>query len=380
MRIALVAGEASGDMLAAHLIRALKRAYPDARFCGIGGPKMEAEGFDAWWPSEMLAVNGYVDVLRRFRELWNIRADLLKRLKDDPPDLFIGVDAPDFNLEVERRLRRAGIKTVHYVSPSIWAWRGKRVHKIKRAADLVLCLFPFEPAIYERNGVRAAFVGHPMADEIPLQPDRVAARAELQLTGEGPVVALLPGSRVGEVTHLAGLFVETAQRLSQRYPSIRFLVPLVTRRTRELFEEALYAANGTELPLKIMFGHADLAMMAADVVLVASGTATLETALHKRSMVITYRMGKWSYRIISRMAYLPYVGLPNILAGEFVVPEFLQDAATVPALSDAIAKLLDDRTAREAQEARFMQMHLTLRQDHATRAAEAIAGLLGRKE
>lgn len=380
MRIALVAGEASGDMLAAHLIRALKRAYPDARFCGIGGPKMEAEGFDAWWPSEMLAVNGYVDVLRRFRELWNIRADLLKRLKGDPPDLFIGVDAPDFNLEVERRLRRAGIKTVHYVSPSIWAWRGKRVHKIKRAADLVLCLFPFEPAIYERNGVRAAFVGHPMADEIPLQPDRVAARAELQLTGEGPVVALLPGSRVGEVTHLAGLFVETAQRLSQRYPSIRFLVPLVTRRTRELFEEALYAANGTELPLKIMFGHADLAMTAADVVLVASGTATLETALHKRPMVITYRMGKWSYRIISRMAYLPYVGLPNILAGEFVVPEFLQDAATVPALSDAIAKLLDDRTAREAQEARFMQMHLTLRQDHATRAAEAIAGLLGRKE
>lgn len=378
MRIALVAGEASGDMLAAHLIRAFKKAYPDARFVGIGGPKMEAEGFDAWWPSELLAVNGYVDVLRRFRELWNTRAELLKRLKSDPPDLFIGVDAPDFNLEVERRLRRSGIKTVHYVSPSIWAWRGKRVHKIKRAADMVLCLFPFEPAIYERHGVRAAFVGHPMADQIPLQPDREAARADLQLTGDGPVVALLPGSRVGEVTHLANVFVETAQRLCQRYPSIRFLVPLVTRRTRELFEEALYAANATELPLKIMFGHADLAMTAADAVLVASGTATLETALHKRPMVITYRMGKWSYRIISRMAYLPYVGLPNILAGEFVVPEYLQDNATAPALSDAIAKLLDDRTAREAQEARFMQMHLALRQDHATRAAEALTGLLGR--
>lgn len=378
MRIALVAGEASGDMLAAHLIRALKQRYPAASFFGIGGPKMEAEGFDAWWPSETLAVNGYVDVLRRFGELWSTRASLLKRLKDDPPDLFIGVDAPDFNLEVERRLRRSGIKTAHYVSPSIWAWRGKRVHKIKRAADLVLCLFPFEPAIYERVGARAVFVGHPMADQIPLQPDREAAREELQLPPTGPIVAMLPGSRVGEVTHLARLFVDTAHQLNERYPGIRFLVPLVTRKTRELFEQALYAANATELPIKIMFGHADLAMTAADVVLAASGTATLETALHKRPMVISYRMGKWSYRIISRMAYLPYVGLPNILAGEFVVPEFLQDQATVPALSEAVGKLLDDRSAREAQESRFMQMHLSLRQDHAKRAAEAIADLLER--
>lgn len=281
MRIAMVAGEASGDMLAAHLIRALKQHLPDAQFFGIGGPKMDAEGFRSWWPAETLAVNGYVDALRRYGELSSIRRQVLSRLKADPPDVFIGVDAPDFNLWLERKLKGRGVPTVHYISPSIWAWRGKRVHTIKRSSDLVLCLFPFEPALYEKHGVAAAFVGHPLADQFPLLPDREAAREELQIDGDGPVVALMPGSRNGEVSRLADCFIDAAQRLQQRYPDIRFLIPLVTRDTRALVETVLYAREGAPLPVTLMFGHADMAMTAADVVLVASGTATLEAALLK---------------------------------------------------------------------------------------------------
>ncbi|MEC5386502.1 lipid-A-disaccharide synthase [Uliginosibacterium sp. H3] len=381
MRIAMVAGEASGDLLASHLMRALKVHLPDAQFVGIGGPKMEAEGFEAWWPAETLAVNGYVDALKRYRELSGIRKSLLNRLKEDKRqgniDLFIGVDAPDFNLWLEEKVRGAGVPTVHYVSPSIWAWRGRRVFKVKRAADCVLCLFPFEPALYEKHGVNAHFVGHPLADEFPLDPDRDAARELLNIPLAAKVVAMLPGSRNGEVARMADSFVGTAKRLHEADPDLRFVVPLVTRETRNLFEQAIHRAEAHELPLRILFGHSQDAMTAADVVLVASGTATLEAALLKRPMVIAYRLANLSYRIMKRLAYLPYVGLPNILAGEFLVPEFIQDAVTPEALADGLEKWLLDREACERLIERFTAMHLELRQNHAQRAARAILPLLG---
>lgn len=378
MRIAMVAGEASGDLLASHLMRALRTHLPDARFCGIGGPKMEAEGFDVWWPAETLAVNGYVDALRRYRELSGIRKSVLRRLRDEPPDLFIGVDAPDFNLWLEEKLRNARVPTVHYVSPSIWAWRGKRVFKVKRAADCVLCLFPFEPELYARHDVPAHFVGHPLADEFPLETDREAAREMLSIPNGPKVVAMLPGSRNGEVSRLADDFVATARVLHERDASLRFIVPLVTRATRELFEAAIRRAEAQELPIRILFGHSREAMAAADVVLVASGTATLEAALLKRPMVIAYRLAGLSYQIMKRLAYLPYAGLPNILAREFIVPEFIQDAVTPVALADALEKWLLDRDASEAVAARFDVLHRSLRQGHAERAAQAILPLLGR--
>jgi len=377
MRIAMVAGEASGDLLASHLMRALKAHLPDAQFVGIGGPKMEAEGFEAWWPAETLAVNGYVDALKRYRELSGIRKSLLKRLKQDKPDLFIGVDAPDFNLWLEEKVRSTGVPTVHYVSPSIWAWRGRRVFKVKRAADCVLCLFPFEPALYEKHGMTAHYVGHPLADEFPLEPDRDAARELLNIPLSAKVVAMLPGSRNGEVARMADSFVGTARRLHETDPDLRFIVPLVTRETRNLFEQAIHRAEAQELPIRILFGHSQDAMTAADAVLVASGTATLEAALLKRPMVIAYRLADLSYRIMKRLAYLPYVGLPNILAGEFLVPEFIQDAVTPEALAGGLEKWLLDREACERLTERFTSMHLELRQNHAQRAARAILPLLG---
>ncbi|MDB5887476.1 MAG: lipid-A-disaccharide synthase [Rhodocyclales bacterium] len=383
MRIAMVAGEASGDLLASHLMRALKMHIPDAQFVGIGGPKMEAEGFESWWPAETLAVNGYVDALKRYRELSGIRKSLLKRLKagnsEDKPDLFIGVDAPDFNLWLEEKLRKTGVPTVHYVSPSIWAWRGGRVLKVKRAADCVLCLFPFEPALYEKHGVTAHFVGHPLADEFPLHADRDGARELLNIPLGAKVVAMLPGSRNGEVARMADAFVGTAKRLYEADPDLQFIVPLVTRETHTLFEQAIYRAEAHELPIRILFGHSQHAMTAADVVLVASGTATLEAVLLKRPMVIAYRLANLSYRIMKRLAYLPYVGLPNILAGEFLVPEFIQDAVTPEALAPALEKWLLDRDARDALAERFNTLHLALRQNHAERAAQAILPLLGRR-
>jgi lipid-A-disaccharide synthase len=377
MRIAMVAGEASGDLLASHLMRALKAHLPDAQFVGIGGPKMEAEGFEAWWPAETLAVNGYVDALKRYRELSGIRKNVLKRLKQDKPDLFIGVDAPDFNLWLEEKVRSTGVPTVHYVSPSIWAWRGGRVFKIKRAADCVLCLFPFEPALYEKHGMAAYYVGHPLADEFPLEPDRDAARELLNIPLSAKVVAMLPGSRNGEVTRMADSFVGTARRLHETHPELRFIVPLVTRETRNLFEQAIHRADAQELPIRILFGHSQDAMTAADAVLVASGTATLEAALLKRPMVIAYRIADLSYRIMKRLAYLPYVGLPNILAGEFLVPEFIQEAVSPEALAGGLEKWLLDNEACDRLAERFTTMHLELRQNHAQRAASAILPLLG---
>jgi lipid-A-disaccharide synthase len=379
MRIAMVAGEASGDLLAAHLIRALRVRFPSASFVGIGGPKMQAEGFEAWWPCETLAVMGYVDAIKRLPELLRVRRGLLRRLKQDPPDIFIGVDAPDFNLGVETRLRRAGVHTMHYVSPSIWAWRGNRVHKIGRAAEHVMCLFPFEPEIYAKHGIAASFVGHPLADEFPLKGQRAAARGTLQLDDDAQVVAVLPGSREGEVGRLASTYVDTIKLLAERYPQVLFLVPLITRKTREMFELALYQANAQHLPVRLLFGHAHEAMAAANVVLVASGTATLEAALLKCPMVIAYKVGKLTYRLAKYLTYLPWVGLPNILAREFVVPELIQHDATPEKLAAALGQWLDDKAACEQLALRFEQMHLTLRQNNAEKAAAVVSAVLGRR-
>ncbi|MCB1945218.1 MAG: lipid-A-disaccharide synthase [Thauera sp.] len=372
VRIAMVAGETSGDLLASHLIRALRRHLPDAEFFGIGGPKMQAEGFEVRWPCELLAVHGYVDALKRYRELSGIRRDLLGQIRAERPDAFIGVDAPDFNLWLEGKVRDAGIPAIHFVGPSIWAWRGGRIKRIARSVSHMLCLFPFEPELYERAGVPVSYVGHPLADEFPLEPDRAEARERLGIAAERRVVAMLPGSRQSEVRNLADIFIGTAKILHERDPERLFLVPLATRETRQLFEEALHRQDAGELPIRMLFGHAVEAMTAADVVLVASGTASLEAALLKRPMVITYRIGKWQYRLMKRMAYLPWVGLPNILCGETVVPELLQDEADPEHLAAAIDDWFADDARRAAVEARFTALHHTLRQDTARRAAEAI--------
>lgn len=372
IRIAMVAGEASGDLLASHLIRAVRQHLPDVEFYGIGGPKMQAEGFDARWPSELLAVHGYVDALKRYRELSAIRNKLLAEIRRSRPAAFIGVDAPDFNLWLEGRVKAAGMPSIHFVSPSIWAWRGGRIKGIARSVSRMLCLFPFEMPLYDRAGVPATYVGHPLADVFPLKPDRAAARERLNLPPTGKVIALLPGSRQSEVRNLADTFIGTAALLAQRHPDAIFLVPLATRETRSLFEEALYRNKATELPIRMLFGHAVDAMTAADVVLVASGTASLEAALLKRPMVISYRIGKWQYRLMKRMAYLPWVGLPNILCNESLVPELLQDDAIPEKLADALDRWLLDPAGCRALEDRFTELHLSLRQNTAEKAAAAI--------
>lgn len=368
----MVAGEASGDLLASHLIRAIRRHLPQAEFYGIGGPKMQAEGFKALWSSERLAVHGYVDALKRYRELSTIRKKLLAEIRRERPAAFIGVDAPDFNLWLEGRVKQAGIAAIHFVSPSIWAWRGGRIKMIARSVSRMLCLFPFEMPIYDKAGVPATFVGHPLADVFPLNPDRAAARERLNVPGTGPVIALLPGSRQSEVRNLADTFIGAASLLAQRHPDALFLVPLATRETRDLFEEALRRNDAMDHPVRMLFGHAVDAMTAADVVLVASGTASLEAALLKRPMVISYRMGKWQYRLMKRMAYLPWVGLPNILCGESLVDELLQDEATPIKLADALERWLLDPAACAALAERFTALHLTLRQNTADKAADAI--------
>jgi len=374
----MVAGEASGDQLGAYLIQALKQALPDVRFYGIGGPKMIAEGFDALYPAERLAVRGYVEVLRHYWGIARIRRELRRRLLDDRPQAFVGIDAPDFNLGLERRLKARGIPTVHYVSPSIWAWRGGRIRKIGRAVSHMLVLFPFEPGLYQARGIPVTYVGHPLADAFPLEVDVAAARERVAVPPEQPIFAMLPGSRQSEVEYMAETFVETARLLHQRFPQAQFLVPFATRETRALFETALYKLKAEELPIKLLFGHAHDAMAAANGVLVASGTATLEAALLKKPMVIAYRMSKWSYRLMRRMGYLPYVGLPNILAGRFVVPEFIQDDATPENLAQALGNLVTDRRVCERLVEVFNEIHLTLRQDTARKAAGAMLPFLTR--
>jgi lipid-A-disaccharide synthase len=311
--IAIVAGEASGDLLGSHLMTALKEARPDIKFVGIGGPKMKAAGMEVLFPMEKLAVNGYIEVLRHYREIAGIRKKLRNYLLGHRPDLFIGIDAPDFNLGLELALKEHGIATIHYVSPSIWAWRGERIHKIKRAVSHMLALFPHEPKLYQQAGVPVDYVGHPLADMLPEQPKRTEMRESMRIPPQATVFALLPGSRQSEVKNLARIYIETAKLILRQVPDARFLVPLVSRETRTIFEQAIYDCDAHELPITMLFGHAQDAMIAADGVLVASGTATLEAALLKRPMVITYRMNALTWWLMKPKGYQPYYGLPNIL-------------------------------------------------------------------
>ena len=372
-RVAIVAGEASGDLLGAALIRALKQRWPDIEFYGIAGPRMLAEGARTLYPMEKLAVRGYVEVLRSLREILGIRAGLRRHLLNDRPDLFIGIDAPDFNFGLERTLKAAGIPTVHYVSPSIWAWRSERIHAIAKAVDRMLVMFPFEEPIYEKAGIPVTFVGHPLADEMPLEPDRHEARAQLRLGSSAVPVALLPGSRVSELELHADLIIETARELLAQRPELRFFVPLATRETRDYFERRIYALEAQELPITILFGHARLALHAAEVALVASGTAALEAALARCPMVITYKLNKLTYWMVKRKLLLPYVGLPNVLAGEFIVPELLQEQATPGNLAQALGNWLDSPGARERLRKRFARLHAELAKGHDERVAQALA-------
>jgi lipid-A-disaccharide synthase len=374
--IGMVAGEPSGDTLGAHLIKALCQHLPHARFTGIGGPKMQAAGFESLFPMEKLSVLGIVEVLRHFPELLGIRRRLAAHFLRERPRVFIGIDSPDFNLDLEVKLKSAGIPTVHYVGPTIWAWRRGRVEKIRRAVSKVLVLFPFEPPLYEQAAVPVAFVGHPLADLLAQFPSPEVVREQLRLPGSAKIVTLLPGSRVGELKRMADLFVATADKIAENVPEVLFLAPFVSRETRELFEQALYRTASRERNLQVLFGHAHEAMAAADVVLATSGTASLEAALLKRPLVITYKVAPVTAFIHRRQSYLRWVGMPNILAGEFIVPEFLQEEATAENLAQAVTNLLFDATVRQRLEGRFAGMLAELRQDTATKAAQEILPLL----
>lgn len=372
-RVALVAGETSGDLLAGLLLKGLKGRWPDLSAVGIGGSAMAKQGFEAWWSSDKLAVRGYVEVLRHYREIAGIRTQLRERLLQERPDAFIGVDAPDFNLDLESSLRSAGVKTVHFICPSIWAWRPERVEKIRRSADHVLCIFPFEPELLARHGIAATYVGHPIASVIPLVPDRLAARRALGIEGEGPVVAILPGSRRSEVQYLARRFFDAAVLMRSRRPGLRFVVPAVPA-LREAIEA--HARDAGLQDVLIVQGRSHEVLAACDVTLIASGTATLEAALFKRPMVIAYNMHWLSWIIMRRKQLQPWVGLPNILSSDFVVPELLQDAATPAALAEATLAWLDSPQRVAALEERFTQLHHLLQRDTARLATDAIEKVL----
>ena len=355
MRLAMVAGEASGDLLAGLLMKGLKSRWPALSAGGIGGPQMAAQGFDAWWPSDKLAVRGYVEVLRHYRKLVGIRRALTQRLLDERPDAFIGVDAPDFNLELEAKLKAAGTKAIHFVCPSIWAWRGERVKKMVRSVDHVLCLFPFEPALLAEHGIAATYVGHPLADAIPLEAPHVAARQALALDAGEPVVALLPGSRRSEIEYIAPIFLQAAALLHRQRPALRFLLP-VSPGLRALLEPMLPLHAGAT-PITLVDGRSHEVLAACDVALIASGTATLEAALFKRPMVIAYRMNALTWQMMRRMRYQAWVGLPNILCREFVVPERIQGDAKPATLARDVLEWLDDPARTGALHQRFTELH-----------------------
>ena len=378
-RFVLAAGEASGDLLGAGLIHALRERFPDALFAGIGGAQMIAAGLDAWHPAEKLSVMGYAEVLRHLPELLSIRRDLVRRTRAFAPDAFIGIDAPDFNLGVEARLKRVGIRTVHYVSPSVWAWRQKRAAKIGRSADRVLCLFPMEPPIYANHGVDARFVGHPLADAMPLAPDRAAARAALGLPADARVLALLPGSRLGEIARLASDFIGAAQRLVARMPDLHIVAPMANAACRDAFEHVVDATwrDGRAM-LSIIDNRAREAMIAANAILLASGTATLEAMLAKRPMVVAYRIAPLTYRIVKGLGMLKVerYALPNVLAGHDLAPEFMQDACTPDALADALEPLLRAHGEDASLQDEYRRLHLALRRNASESAADAIAQLV----
>lgn len=377
LRIAMVAGEASGDLLGAHLIDALRQHCPGAEFAGIGGPRMLARGFRTQVPQEKLAVRGYLEVLCSLPELLRIRGRLREALLAERPDVFIGIDAPDFNLGLEAALKKQGIPTVHYVSPSVWAWRPERMGRIGRSVSHMLCLFPMEPPLYRQAGVPVTFVGHPLASEIPMQPDKRTMRERLALPQSSPVFALLPGSRQSELDYMGPLYIETAKRLLAAHPDAQFLVPLATRATMDQFDRLLVKHKGWELPIRKLFGHAQMAMIASDVVLVTSGTATLEVALCKRPMVISYKLSALTYHLVKRKIRLPYVGLPNILCGRQVVPELLQHDATPERLAAEMLRIYEDKGYQAEVEATFTTLHASLQADSANLAAQAILGVVG---
>lgn len=374
--VAIVAGEASGDLLGGLLIEATQRAGLPIRFEGIAGAKMQGLGARSLFPMETLSVRGYVEALSSLRKILSIRRQLTRRLLQDKPQLFIGVDAPDFNLSLEAKLKRNGVPTVHFVSPSIWAWRRGRIRKIRKAVSHMLLVFPFEEALYAKAGIRATYVGHPLAHALPDQPDRKGARARLGLKPNGEYVLLMPGSRQSELKLMAETFIETARKIHAQRGHVQFLVPLISRETRHYFEEALYRLQAQDLPIRILFGHAHDAMQAVDAALIASGTATLEAALLKCPHVITYKVPWLTYQIMRRQAYLPYVGLPNILAGRAVVPELIQKQAQPEPLADAVVRLLEDRPTREAMQDVFEAIRRSLKRDTPRLIAEAIAPYL----
>jgi len=371
-QFAMVAGEASGDLLAGLLLDGLRRRWPQLQAGGIGGPQMARRGFDAWWPHEKLAVSGYVEVLRHYREIVGIRNKLRERLLGAPPRMFIGVDAPDFNLDLEAALKARGIKTVHFVCPSIWAWRAERAEKIRRSADHVLCVFPFEPEILKQHGIAATYVGHPLASVIPMEPDKAAARRALGLGDDEQVLAILPGSRASEIKHLAGRFLGAAKLLRKARPDIKLIVPALPAR-RTAIEEAARTAG---LDAKIVDGQSHTVLAACDLALVASGTATLEAALFKRPMVISYAVNWLSYRIMKPKQLQPWLGLPNILSGEFVVPELMQEDANPEALAAALLEWLEAPARMAAVQQKFKALHTVLQRDTAQLATDAIQKVL----
>ncbi len=370
----MVAGEASGDLLAGLLLQGMKARWPDLRSHGIGGPTMAAQGFDAWWPHDKLAVRGYVEVLRHYREIVGIRRALRHRLLAQPPAAFIGVDAPDFNLDLEVALKSKGIPTVQFVCPSIWAWRPERVEKIRRAVDHVLCIFPFEPELLAQHGIPATYVGHPLAKVIPLSADRAAARRALGLGVDDEVLAVLPGSRVSEIPYLADVFFQAAARVRRARPELKIIVPAAAGLQATV--EAAARKAGLSAGLTIVAGQSHTVLAACDLTLIASGTATLEAALFKRPMVIAYRMNGLTHAIMRRKQLQPWVGLPNILCGEFVVPELLQERANPESLAGALLEWLQAPARMAAVQERFQALHLQLRRDTATLATDAIQKII----
>ncbi|QEY24962.1 lipid-A-disaccharide synthase [Neisseria animalis] len=372
LTIAICVGEASGDLLGAHLIRAIKTRRPDAEFVGIGGERMKAEGFHSLYDQEKLAVRGFVEVVRRLPEILKIRKGIIRDLTALRPDVFVGIDAPDFNLGVAEKLKKAGIPTIHYVSPSVWAWRPERVNTIVHQVNRVLCLFPMEPQLYINAGGKAEFVGHPMAQTMPLEDDKTAARAKLGINPPSALFAILPGSQIREVDSMAPVFLQTALLLLKRYPDAQFILPTATEATRQRIGEILARPEFAKLPLTLVHKQADTVCTAADVVMVTSGTATLEVALCKRPMVISYKISALTYAYVKRKVNVQHVGLPNILLEKSAVPELLQHDAVPEKLAAAVADWYDHPEKIAAVQQDFRQLHLLLKKDTAALAAQAV--------
>jgi len=379
VRIAIVAGETSGDMLGAGLVKSLKERYPDAEFEGIGGPLMQAHGFNSFVPMERLSVMGLVEVLGRLFELLKVRRDLINHWIKNPPDVFIGIDAPDFNLTLEEKLRAAGITTAHYVSPSVWAWRQKRVLKVKRAVDLMLTLFPFEARFYEEHDVPVKFVGHHLADKIPFETPTAPAREQLGLDKDSKVVCLMPGSRGSEVQRLGELFLRTAELMRRKRPELQFIIPAASVERRNQIEAQL-ADYPVNLPVKVVLGQSHTCMTAADAILLASGTATLEAMLLKKPMVVGYAVAPLTYHILKRLVTQPHISLPNLLAGRELVPEYIQHEATAEHLSEALLVRLEDSAAMHQLHETFLFIHRQLKRDADNEAAAAIAELIDKRQ